>query len=355
MVVQLVTIAGYTALLAGIVDVLSGGDAEADLSTLLEALILATAAALVVWFLFLAPLRLTQGIGVGDALGALAYPAIDLAMFAVAGRTLLRYRRISPALWLLLPALVATAATDGAGLLAFAGVTHPGLWFGLGGSLMGNAFVAAAALHPSVARPLLASPRPVGSFLRVRVVLVGAATCIAPLLMLFYEATDQLTSLPEVAIGALLIAGLVASDVFLLLTRLEASLRARVSLEGELKRQAQSDSLTELPNRAAFVVRLNDVLRGDHSRVALLLLRSRRLQDGQRHPGPWSRRPVAGRGGPAASRRDPPDRPRGAPRFLSCILEKLFLHVASPDPGGHKVMPFVAEDTDDFRGQCVIQ
>jgi diguanylate cyclase (GGDEF)-like protein len=267
---QLITVAGYTGLLAGIVDLLNAGDAETDVSTILEALVLATAAALLTWFLFLAPLRLASGISADQALAALGYPAIDLGMFAVAGRTLLRYRRIAPSLWLLLPALVASTASDLAGLVAYANGQPLPAWLGVGGSLVGNGFVAAAAAHPSVARQLLAGPRPIGRYVRVRIALVGAAVVTAPLLMLLLASRSQLALLPELGIGALLISALVVSDLFLVLFRLEGSLRTRVALERELQRQAETDSLTGMPNRAAFVTRLEAALRVDRRHVALL-------------------------------------------------------------------------------------
>jgi diguanylate cyclase (GGDEF)-like protein len=267
---QVVTVAGYVALLAGIVDVLGDGAADGDLSTLLEALTLAAAAALVVWFLLIAPVRVERSVTFGDALGALAYPALDLALFAVAGRALLCYRRIGTALWLLLPALIASAATDFAGLFAFADGTTPSPWLALGGSLLGTTFVAAAALHPSLRRPLLAEPRPMSSFLRIRAPLVGAAALLGPVLMLISDAHSELKELPEVGLGALLISGLVVADLYLLLFRLDGALHARIHLESELQRQAQSDSLTDLPNRGAFIGRLTDVLRGERRQVALL-------------------------------------------------------------------------------------
>ena len=73
-----------------------------------------------------------------------------------------------------------------------------------------------------------------------------------------------------VAIGALMIAGLVAGDFYLLLSRLDGLLRTRLGLEGELRRQAQVRHPTDLPNRAAFVSRVKDVLARDPSHVALL-------------------------------------------------------------------------------------
>jgi diguanylate cyclase (GGDEF)-like protein len=272
---QGITVAGYTAMLGGIVGILSEGSADGDLPTLLEALILATAAALVVWFVVIVPVRQERaGVGVGDALGALAYPAIDLAMFALAGRTLLRYRRLAPSLWLMIPALVATAATDAGGLLAFANHTAAEPWLALGGSGVANAFVAAGALHPSLSGPLLSAPRPIARYLRIRIALVGAATFIAPGLILLNEtgagAVGVHVMTPELGIGALVVSALVVGYLYLLLSRLSGALHTRLTLERELTRQAQSDSLTDLPNRAAFVSRLDDVLTLDRSQVALL-------------------------------------------------------------------------------------
>ena len=41
--------------------------------------------------------------------------------------------------------------------------------------------------------------------------------------------------------------------------------------------------------------------------------------------------------------------------FLNGMLEKLGLHAKRIDPAGHEVMAFVAQDTDDFRGQGFVQ
>jgi diguanylate cyclase (GGDEF)-like protein len=274
-VAQLVTITGYTGLLAGIVAVLENGDGEPDRSTLLEALIIATAAALVVWFAVVAVARADGGgASASDILGALGYPAIDVAMFVIAGRALLRYRHIGAPLWLLLPALFASAATDIAGLIAFATGTISPAWIATGGSLVGNAFVAAAAMHPGLAQPLLADPRRGRHHLRIRVALVGAATLIAPLMLLLYDviasgAAGRL-DVPSIGLAAIVIAALVIGDLYLLLSGLDRSLRTRSALEAELQHQAHSDSLTELPNRAAFVVRLKEQLARDPFHVALL-------------------------------------------------------------------------------------
>ena len=90
--------------------------------------------------------------------GCIGLSALDLAMFALVGRALYRNGRIGASLWLLLPALVASAATDAAGLFAFSSGTVSPAWLAIGGSLLGNAFVAAAAVHPSLSRPLLCRP-----------------------------------------------------------------------------------------------------------------------------------------------------------------------------------------------------
>ncbi len=274
LVAMILTVAGYTCILGGVIGVLSDRS-DGDVSTLLEALILATAAALIVWLLVLAPIRdADTSRAAADTIGALAYPALDLAMFALAGRALVQYRHIGASLWLLLPALLASAATDAAGLLSFASGTPVPQWLALGGSLVANGFVAAAALHPSLARPVLGDPRHIENLLRVRVALVGAATLIAPAMMLFREyqahTSGRHVDSPEVGVGALVIAVLVVADLYLLLHRLDASLRVRMALEGELQRLALSDSLTTLPNRAAFLARLERSFARHQEGVALL-------------------------------------------------------------------------------------
>ncbi len=276
LLVQLITVAGYAGLLAGVVALLTDRDGDVDPSALLEAFVLAAGASLILWFVVIAPLRAAPGstIEAGEALGALAYPALDLAMFALAAHALTRYRRVAASLWLLLPALVASAVTDNGTLLLFArGETAPP-WLALGGSLIANAFIAASALHPSLRQPLLSRPREIRRFLPLRIALLGGATLLAPVMILLQESGASSAGVDsesiELAVGALVITGLVVVDLWILILRLDRSLRTRTELERRLHRQATSDSLTDLPNRSAFLARLEATFSVDRSSMALL-------------------------------------------------------------------------------------
>ena len=70
----------------------------------------------------------------------------------------------------------------------------------------------------------------------------------------------------------LTLAVLVACRLFLALNRLGHVLRVRDELQVKLHRQAFIDSLTALPNRAAFVARLERALSLDSQKTGLLVL-----------------------------------------------------------------------------------
>ena len=69
----------------------------------------------------------------------------------------------------------------------------------------------------------------------------------------------------------------------------------------QLRWAATHDDLTGLPNRTELLARVDNLLGGRADRVGgAAVHRPRQLQDGQRQPRPWHRRPAAHRDVPAA-------------------------------------------------------
>jgi diguanylate cyclase (GGDEF)-like protein len=270
-----IPLAGFLLTATSIVRIIRDETVEGSLSAILDALIVAVGAAFIGWFAAIQRhLETTGGGSFPDAVLAVIYPSVDVALLFMAIRTTWRHRGSTPAVWLL-GAAVGTALVAHAGvLLGKTAVGYdPGQLTDLGAFIAGALF-AAAALHPSMSAPLGAPRRPAGHGVTgVRMAAVAVGIFIAPLVLLAYAllgpngpdiTLSPRAGLPpiavEIALGSLLVAGLVTARLTTSLIRLERTLGARERLEGELTRQAESDSLTALPNRSAFVGRLQRTL-----------------------------------------------------------------------------------------------
>jgi diguanylate cyclase (GGDEF)-like protein len=184
-----------------------------------------------------------------------AYPILDVTIIGIVAHRFLAGAERHPSALLLGAGLAAFTLAD----LAFAKASLDGSYVTGDpidvGWLLGYVGIAAAALHPSMARapdPL----RPRASHLSIgRLALAVAALGVAAIVLVGTPRQDASEILVSSA-GALLIVGLV---VVRLLGGLQTSsrlLREAEGLRAELARQTNTDALTGLPSRAAFTQRL---------------------------------------------------------------------------------------------------
>jgi diguanylate cyclase (GGDEF)-like protein len=119
--------------------------------------------------------------------------------------------------------------------------------------LLAYSCVGAAALHPSALELMQPGPAPVDHLGPTRLAFLGTAVALSPVI----AGLRQLLDLPT---DALLVTGGTVALVPLVMVRIGALAAQRRDAEVALIRQATTDTLTGLPNRAEFHTRLDRAL-----------------------------------------------------------------------------------------------
>jgi two-component system cell cycle response regulator len=212
-----------------------------DVASLLDAATVGVAAAMLSWLYLIAPQARADSPTL-VTLTSVAYPVMDLAMFAVALRLILGPGR-RPASFLLLAAnLLAMFTADTLYVTQQLNGTYQtgnyldAIW------LCGNLALGAAALHPTVAK---VADRASADDLRLtpfRLALLAGAALIAPAILLVQDLTGDLHDVP-------VIAGACALLFMLTIGRL-------AGLVAEQRRLATTDVLTGLRTRRFFGAQL---------------------------------------------------------------------------------------------------
>jgi diguanylate cyclase (GGDEF)-like protein len=208
---------------------------------------------------------------------------LDVAMIAVVARRLLSRDGRDPSALLLATGLAAFTLAD----IVYAGATLDGR-YATGnpidaGWLIGYVLIAASALHPSMRREAAVTPpadEPLGRA-RVAMIVVALVVAIVALVEIpLRRADDVVVSLT----GALLLVGLVVARLVGALRRSGRLLSEATVLRSELAVQASIDALTGLPNRAAFLARVDAALAAEGGTVAFLDLDGfKQVNDGFGH------------------------------------------------------------------------
>ncbi|WP_238430823.1 GGDEF domain-containing protein [Frankia nepalensis] len=173
---DLLYLAHYPVLVAGVLPIARRRVPGGDLPSLLDGLLAATAAATLSYLNLIEP-RLDGDL---STLVAVGYPVADLVLFAIAVRLLLGLRRRPPAVALLAASLFALLAADTgyAIQLLGSGSSAGGPLDGI--RLAGNLALGAAALHPTMTR--VADPAPHSAELgRARLYALYLVGVVAPL------------------------------------------------------------------------------------------------------------------------------------------------------------------------------
>jgi diguanylate cyclase (GGDEF)-like protein len=255
-----------------VIGLLRGRIPGGDRAGLLDALIVAAGVGLASWIFVMAPIALDPEIGLFETAVALAYPLLDIVLLAVLVRLFLAPGRQVPALVFLLLALLTLLLADFPyAVLALEETYNTGDLVEIGW-LAAAFFWGAAALHPSMRE--IARPAPLSSpTLPVwRVALLAVASLMAPAMLLVQWTTDQPIHVPIIALGCVVLFGLVIARLAGLVSDLNATLRQRQLLERELERRALHDPLTGLANRVLFRDRLDAALAQRGTSAAVLFL-----------------------------------------------------------------------------------
>jgi signal transduction histidine kinase len=168
-----------------------------DRGALVDATIVATAAMLLSWVMFIHPL-VTEGDPLPTVAVSISYPLADVLVLAVLIRMLLAPGRRTPAFRLLLLGLCATLGADVAYSVALLGNGYTtGMWMDAG--WLGFYLLwGAAGLHPSMAAPpaVLDEPRP---YRRPRMSMLVVALLLAPTALVLASMRHESDHLPVLA------------------------------------------------------------------------------------------------------------------------------------------------------------
>lgn len=208
-----------------------------DVASVLDAATIAVAVGLLSWLYLMAPQTRADEATLVKVV-SVAYPVMDLAMFAVAVRLVLGPGRRPPSFLLLAGNLFAIYAADTLYVIQqLNGTYHAGnfldaIW------LSGNLLLGAAALHPTVSR--IGEPAETLDFRPspLRLALLASGALVAPVALLLRYSVGQTQDIPVIA---------AACGVLFLLTI------ARLGgLVADQRRQAITDVLTGLRTRRFF-------------------------------------------------------------------------------------------------------
>ncbi|CAM02564.1 diguanylate cyclase (GGDEF)-like protein [Saccharopolyspora erythraea NRRL 2338] len=234
-------IAHYPAVVAGLLLLIERRSPRRDVPNLLDASLLAVVAAMLSWLFLIEPRVRTDSPPLVTA-ASLAYPVLDLALFAVALRLMLGSGRRPTSFFLLAYNLLAFMAADSIYVLQQLGGTYgagnflDAIW------LSGNIALGAAGLHPSMA--VLGEPGPAKeqSLGPSRIAALTAAALVAPTMLLVQHGRGAFHDIPVIA---------AACAVLFLLT-----IARLVVMVVEQRRLAVTDVLTGLCTRRYFEAHL---------------------------------------------------------------------------------------------------
>jgi diguanylate cyclase len=238
---------------------------------LIDPLIVAVGTGMLLWVLFMEPGLHGYTPSLLERLLSIVYLAAYVVMTAILLRPLFVPEKRSPALYLLCGSLAAFFIGD----LAFGSLTtgdYEAYKAGdlvYAGYLLGNAFLGAAALHPSMVHLSEFTSEAPAKLTWWRLVLLTGAILLAPCVLMLQALLGQPIDVPLIVGGSVVLFLLVA-------LRMAGMIGERKILERRLQFQAFHDPLTSLPNRALFTDRLERALarteRQSSTKVAVLFV-----------------------------------------------------------------------------------
>jgi len=246
------TFSGYLFTLSAFISILrTRRGIRGDMHELLDGLMVVIAGAALALVFFTLPTATNGGLG-AFALVQGVYPVIDVCVLFVILLLSWTSAHRGASHWLLAAATVAMLVGD----IGYAFIGTQGK---LVGSplldlpfLLGSACLGAAALHPSMGSLTEAQEKPLQSWSRPRLILLGGALLVPPVVVL--ASSHSITSDWVGAVSGTLLG-------LLLLVRAVDAVRGYVLSQEGLRHQATSDALTGLANRPHVTTRIDALVR----------------------------------------------------------------------------------------------
>ncbi|MEV4281975.1 hypothetical protein [Actinoplanes xinjiangensis] len=228
----------------GAYQLIKGRISGRDRAGFLDAAIVSTSLALLTWSFLMRPIAVDESLSLGQRLVALAYPAGDLLLLVMVVRLI-----STPGAWtisfrLLITAIGAQVLSDvGYAIVNMFTVYTDGVldagWLGM------YLLWGAAALHPSMRAVSEVAPDRAERFTPSRLVLLGAASLLAPVVLTVQGFTDP----ANIDWSAIAVSSMV---LFLLaLCRMGGLISSVQDQAAQLRALAHNDALTGVPNRRA--------------------------------------------------------------------------------------------------------
>ncbi|MGA2452496.1 MAG: EAL domain-containing protein [Solirubrobacteraceae bacterium] len=273
-------LAFYPLLVAGMLLLIRERGEDRDRAALIDALIVTTALATLLWVYLIAPYGDGQSLSLLGRLTSIAYPSMDILVLGVVARVAAGSHRREPAFAFLLASAVVLLLSDaiyGAKLLHGGTGTDAILYTGWA---IYYTLIGTSALHPSMRLLSTPGPKADAHLTRARLALLTCASFTVPLLILARDALHESVDL-DVLVGSsgfmfalvlLRMAGIVHRNEELAVQMVALT---EASAQAELEHQAFHDTLTGLPNRALFGNRVAHALAGrrrERLPVAVLFL-----------------------------------------------------------------------------------
>lgn len=211
---------------------------------LIDAAIVAVAAAVVYWTLVIDPaIDGNQMTGMGR-LVTLAYPAVDICLAAVLGRAIFGARRRPTAFWLIAGSIGAQLLADlGYAAQTIDGSFAYGQWVTVG-YMVQYALMGAAALHPSALRVTEGAAGASGKSSAIRRLLTGSALSIGPFLLLLGPVREDADRALVAVGGTIVLAWLILRRLSGLLVTVEEHRETEARLKkAELRYRALVESV----------------------------------------------------------------------------------------------------------------
>jgi PAS domain S-box-containing protein len=195
-------LASYCVLIVALVALVRTRSLEVDRANLVDAAILSVGIGLLTWVFFMAPLAHDAALSPLTRAVSLAYPALDVLLFAGVARLSVGASRNNPALRLILAFAVTQLLAD----LVYSVQVLTGV-FELGSPVLGGyvfawIFIAAAALHPAADALSEIPPSDVPAPPVRRLALLALAALVAPAMMLIQSARGDYDEMPVLAVGS---------------------------------------------------------------------------------------------------------------------------------------------------------
>lgn len=234
---------------------------------IVDAALITTAAGILAWPSLMQPI-LAASTSPLDALVAVGYPLLDVALIGVVALHLMGPGGRTPTTWLIAAGFACWLVSD----IAYASLSVSDTYVAgtpldlgwLGGYLL----IAAGALHPAMRRSFGTGAVQRMSNRRIAILVPALAV---PLVALAVDRVDSAADYGAAVVGSVVLGALIVARLVGALVASRHLLDEAMALRKRLEDQALTDALTGLPNRSAFKTRLAHLLGGSEP-VAVFML-----------------------------------------------------------------------------------